>query len=49
MCIRDSFPDSALQQLEDGFLDDFRNGDWYGGFCDYIDGCAGLLLSLIHI
>ena len=23
------FPDSALQQLEDGFLDDFRNGDWY--------------------
>ena len=37
------FPDSALQQLEDGFLDDFRNDDWYGGFCDYIDGCAGLL------
>ena len=37
------FPDSALQQLEDGFLDDFRNGDWYGGFCDYIDGCADLL------
>ena len=39
------FPDSALQQLEDGFLDDFRNDDWYGGFCDYIDGCAGLLNS----
>ena len=37
------FPDSALQQLEDGFLDDFRNDDWYGGFCDYIDGCADLL------
>lgn len=37
------FPDSALQQLEDGFLDDFRNDDWYDGFCDYIDGCAGLL------
>lgn len=37
------FPDSALQQLEDGFLDDFRNDDWYEGFCDYIDGCAGLL------
>lgn len=37
------FPDSALQQLEDGFLDDFRNDDWYEGFCDYIDGCADLL------
>ena len=34
------FPDSALQQLEDGFLDDFRNDDWYEGFCDYIDGCS---------
>ena len=32
-----------LYQLEDGFLDDFRNDDWYGGFCDYIDGCADLL------
>lgn len=37
------FPDSALQQLEDGFLDDFRNDDWYEGFRDYIDGCADLL------
>lgn len=37
------FPSSALQQLEDGFLDDFRHDDWYGGFCDYIDGCAGVL------
>lgn len=37
------FPSSALQQLEDGFLDDFRDDDWYGGFCDYIDGCADLL------
>lgn len=37
------FPSSALQQLEDGFLDDFRDDDWYGGFCDYIDGCAGVL------
>lgn len=37
------FPDSALQQLEDGFLDDFRNDDWYEGFCDYIDGCADIL------
>lgn len=37
------FPGSALQRLEDGFLDDFRNDDWYEGFCDYIDGCAGLL------
>ncbi len=37
------FPSSALQRLEDGFLDDFRDDDWYGGFCDYIDGCAGVL------
>lgn len=37
------FPSSALQRLEDGFLDDFRHDDWYSGFCDYIDGCAGIL------
>ncbi len=37
------FPSSALQRLEDGFLDDFRHDDWYGGFRDYIDGCAGIL------
>lgn len=37
------FPDAALAQLEDGFLDDFRDDDWYGGFCDYIDGCADIL------
>lgn len=39
------FPDSALQRLEDGFLDDFRDDDWYDGFSDYIDGCADLLTS----
>ncbi len=37
------FPSSALQRLEDGFLDDFRDDDWYEGFCDYVDGCAGML------
>lgn len=37
------FPSSALQRLEDGFLDDFRDDDWYEGFCDYVDGCADLL------
>ena len=37
------FPDSALQQLEDGFLDDFRNDDWYGGFSDFVSGCEWYL------
>ena len=37
------FPSAALQRLEDGFLDNFRDDDWYGGFSDYIDGCADIL------
>lgn len=39
------FSSAALQRLEDDFLDDFRDDDWYDGFSDYIDGCAGLLTS----
>lgn len=42
------FPSSALQRLEDGFLDDFRDDDWYEGFCDYVDGCAGILAGESH-
>ena len=37
------FSSAALQRLEDDFLDDFRDDDWYDGFSDYIDGCADLL------
>ena len=37
------FPSAALQRLEDDFLDDFRDDDWYDGFSDYIDGCADIL------
>lgn len=32
--------------IEDQFLDNFRNDDWYGGFVDYLDACAGQLTKL---
>lgn len=32
--------------IEDRFLDNFRNNDWYGGFSDYLDACAEQLAKL---
>ena len=31
-----AFTDYGNSQLVNGFLDNFRNNDWYGGFSDYI-------------
>ncbi len=38
-----AFTDYGKQVLENSFLDNFRQDDWYGGFRDYISGCADLL------
>ena len=32
--------------IEDEFLDNFRNNDWYGGFSDYLDACGKQLTKL---
>lgn len=32
--------------IEDEFLDNFRNNDWYGGFKDYLDACGKQLTKL---
>lgn len=37
------FPDGKLIKLENAFLDDFADNDWYDGFSDYLEGCAGIL------
>ena len=37
------FPDDKLIKLENAFLDDFADNDWYDGFSDYLEGCAGIL------
>lgn len=37
------FPDAKLIKLENAFLDDFADDDWYDGFSDYLEGCARIL------
>ncbi len=32
--------------IEDEFLDNFRNNDWYGGFEDFLDACGAQLTKL---
>ena len=32
--------------IEDEFLDNFRNNDWYGGFSDYLSSCGERLTKL---
>ena len=32
--------------VEDEFLDNFRNNDWYGGFADYLEACGKQLTKL---
>lgn len=32
----------AQEQIEDTFLDNFRENDWYGGFSDYLSACGGV-------
>ena len=38
-----AFDDYGLDVLEDKFLDNFGNDDWYGGFSDYISECSSYL------
>ncbi len=38
-----AFSDYALEMLEDEFLDDFAENDWYDGFEDYVETCAEYL------
>ncbi len=38
-----AFSDAAQQQVEELFLDNFAEDDWYGGFEDYVAACAGCL------
>ena len=38
-----AFTDYGKEVLENRFLDNFRQDDWYGGFRDYINGCGELL------
>ncbi len=38
-----AFDAYAQEQLEDVFLDDFGDDDWYAGFSDYLDTCEEYL------
>lgn len=38
-----AFSDYALQKMEEEFLDNFRENDWYGGFSDYLSCCDDFL------
>lgn len=37
------FTDSVLRSMEDEFLDNFADDDWYGGFADYVSACESSL------
>lgn len=38
-----TFSDYALQKMEEEFLDNFGENDWYGGFFDYVNCCDDFL------
>ena len=38
-----AFNSYAQEQIEDTFLDNFRENDWYGGFSDYLSACGEYL------
>ena len=38
-----AFNGYAQEQIEDVFLDNFRENDWYGGFSDYLTACGEYL------
>lgn len=40
-----AFTDYGRKQLEEGFLDNFKADDWYGGFKDYLIQCESMLKS----
>ena len=38
-----AFDDFGQEKLEERFLDDFGDNDWYGGISDYLDACDEFL------
>ena len=38
-----AFDDYGQSQVEDSYLDNFRDDDWYGGFSDFLSSCDTLL------
>jgi len=38
-----AFDAYGQELMEEEFLDDFRDDDWYDGFSDYLEGCASIL------
>ena len=43
-----AFPDYIKAAIEDEFLDDFANDDWYEGFKDYFEECRSYLTDYIE-
>ena len=37
--------DYGKDRLSEAFLDNFGDDDWYGGFTDYLERCAGMMRS----
>lgn len=40
-----AFTDYGKDRLSEVFLDNFGDDDWYGGFSDYLEKCAGMMRS----
>ena len=40
-----AFTDYGKDRLSEAFLDNFGDDDWYGGFSDYLEKCAGMMRS----
>jgi len=40
-----AFTDYGKEKLAEEFLDEFEDGDWYGGFVEYLDGCNDYLAA----
>ena len=38
-----AFDDYGQRQVEDSYLDNFHDDDWYGGFSDFLSSCDSLL------
>lgn len=43
-----AFPDYVKASIEDKFLDDFADDDWYEGFKDYFEECRSYLTDYIE-
>lgn len=43
----EAFNSYGQEQLEQVFLDDFADNDWYNGFTDYIENCASYMQQAV--